>query len=172
MAMESTGSGVIMGDDARFSCRMESNEIQISSGDYILVGKYGGYSTQKISKDTLSVELKMGANCNWIDVKSLHITKRNGWEGFTLPINFEDDSVLKIAFIGFANQKSILFLDDVRLYKPITNSAAPISLDPDEPVLIYNVNGTCLGNQKMINSLHPGVYIVCSGNDKRKIYIK
>lgn len=172
MAMEFSEKSTIMGDEKRFSCRMMSNEIQIPAGDYILVGKYGGYSTQKISNDTLSIELKMGDTSNWTDAKSLPIAKRNVWEIFTLPINFTDGSELRIAFVGSANQKSILFLDNVRLYKLNTNKVVPIRIEPNEQVSIYNLNGVYLGNHNIISLLHSGVYIVSTGHERRKIFVK
>lgn len=172
MAMEPSDAGTIMGDESRYICRLVSNEIQLSAGDYVLAGKYGGYSTRKISNDTLSVELMMGDNGNWIDAKSLHISLRSEWENFTLPISLDDNGVIKIAFVGSANQKSILFLDNVRLYQSSANKVAHIPTDVNEPVRIYNMNGLYVGSQKMMDSLRPGVYIVCVGNERRKICVK
>lgn len=172
MAMEASETGTMMGDETRFRCRMVSNEIQVTAGDYVLVGRYAGYSTQKISKDTLYVELGTGDSGNWIDAKSLHITKRNVWEVFTLPINFYNSEALRIAFVGSADQKSIIFLDDVRLYQSGTNKKIPIKLDSNKSIRIFNVNGTFLGGHEIISSLRPGLYVVCAGNERRKISIK
>lgn len=101
MAMESSEVGTIMGDKARYTCRMISNGIQIPAGNYVLVGKYGGYSAQKISRDTLYVDCK-GENNNSIVSKSLNVVKKNEWDTFTLPIDLTDGDKVKISFTGSA----------------------------------------------------------------------
>lgn len=171
MAMESSETGTIMGNGARFSCRMISNEIQLPAGDYVLTGKYGGYAIQKISNDTLYIELKMETSGSWINAKSLHVTKRNEWNGFTLPISLKDDVPLHIAFVGSADEMSILYLDNVRLYKTDTSNIVQHQNKNEESVRVFDMNGVYLGNYKTLNSLRSGIYIVWYGKTVRKLII-
>ncbi|MBQ6063392.1 MAG: M6 family metalloprotease domain-containing protein [Prevotella sp.] len=171
MAMESSETGTIMGKESRYSCRIVSNEILLSAGDYILTGKYGGYFSQKISQDTLYVELKSVSANNWIGAKYLHIKNKSEWDGFILPINITNDRVLRIAFRGSANEKSILFLDNVRLYRPYSNSVIQNIIEKDNYVKIYNMRGLYLGSYNVLNSLPAGVYIVLNGKNIQKYVI-
>lgn len=172
MAMVSSGTDIIMGDEGRYCCRMVSNEIRIPVGDYYLAGKYGGYSTRRISNDTLYVELQMDTEKSWISSKSLHIEKRGEWKGFTMPVCINNTGVLRIAFLGSADEKSVIFLDNVKLYRPNVSNVDKNEIVHDNSIRVYNMNGTFLGNQSHIDFLHPGVYIVRQGQEARKLIIR
>lgn len=173
MAMVSTESGSMMGDASRFSCRMVSNDIHLTTGDYILTGKYGGYATQKISNDTLNVEIYLESTGTWITVKTLRITKRSQWDTFSLPINCSTDDMLKLAFTGCAAEKSILFLDNLRLYLPRTDDISEFMACNNDLTLFYRIDGRYIGrNIRDVTNLSSGVYILRQGKLTRKIIIK
>ncbi|MDE6794530.1 MAG: M6 family metalloprotease domain-containing protein [Muribaculaceae bacterium] len=172
MAMEASETGIIMGDDKRYSCRIISNAIQLNAGEYVLTGRYGGYSSRKLSQDTLNVKLKTGIDEEWISYKSLHIKKRSEWDSLSIPITVTEAGSLYVAFEGNAEQKSLLFLDNLKLYKPYTGNIPQHSAETNEPVYVFNLNGIYLGNQELLNSLPSGIYIVRQGKKVRKLMIK
>ena len=170
MSMYSSISGAIMGGDAaRYSCRMVSNDIQLAKGDYILTGKYGGYATSKISNDTLCIEAINESTGVLVVSKKIRITKRSQWEEFTLAINNYEDGNIKLAFTGCADEKSILFLDNLKLYRQETANLENVITNRGNSICIYRLDGRVFGEGKV---LQPGIYIVCEGKQKRKMIIR
>ena len=173
MAMVSTESGSMMGDASRFCCRLVSNDIQLVSGDYILTGKYGGYATKKIPNDTLNIELFLENSGTWITVKTLRITKRSQWETFSFPVNCSTDGILRLAFTGSADEKSILFLDNLLLFSPRTNYIGSVMASNDNTVHFYSIDGRYIGKDiSAKEELPPGIYISRQSRIARKIVIK
>ena len=172
MSMESSSTGTIMGESSRYSCSIVSQGIQLPAGDYVLVGNYGGYATRKISTDTLYVEIQAEDGNERISTKSLHIKKNVEWDGFAIPINSANDRLIHIVFTGSADEKSILFLDNVRLYKPTAENVEGLLNGYEEPSAVFSLDGNYLGNGNIVHSLYSGIYVIRQGRKSRKLYIK
>lgn len=174
MVMEATHSGSIIGGTSlRYSCRMTSKIINLSKGEYILTGKYGGYATQKLSTDTIIIEVLFNNSDNWITLKKMRILKPLDWKDFTIPINCNEDREMYLGFTGIAEEKSILFLDNLIIYKTNTDNTdyvEQIQLDMNDAASLYSVNGTKIGRYNTaISNLRHGIYIIRKGNSIRKI---
>ena len=173
MAMESNEASSMMGDKSRYSCRMASNNIQLVAGDYVLTGKYGGYATQKLSNDTLYVELFLDSTGTWVTVKSLRITKRSQWESFSLPINSSADGILRLAFTGSADKQSVLFLDNLKLYRPSTDNIENVMTSYGDTTHFYSIDGRYVGqNISNTEGLPSGIYIMRQGKQTRKMIVR
>lgn len=173
MSMEAEQSGTIMGKTSKYSCRLISNGINLSEGEYILTGYYGGYASQKISNDTLSIEI-LTANSNIIIAStSLHITRPMEWYSFSIPINCIGREEIIIAFTGVADEKSKLFLDNLKLSKPIEDGVKSVLSGEDVTASVYRIDGIFLGAYCNVKSkLQRGIYIIRQGKYVRKFYVK
>lgn len=173
MSMEAEQSGTIMGTISKYSCRLVSNGIKLSEGKYVLTGYYGGYSSQKISNDTLSIEILSAKNSNIIASTSLRIIRPMEWYGFSIPIICIGGEEIIIEFTGVADEKSILFLDNLKLSQPIEDHVKSVLLGKDVPASIYRIDGVFLGEYSNVKSnLQRGIYIIRQGKDVRKFYVK
>lgn len=173
MSMERLQSGSVMGGSSRFSCRMLSNDIKLPAGEYVLIGKYGGYTTQKLSTDTLIIEIMPSNSNNLMTTKTLRIMKSLDWNSFSLPINCVEDGNIRLAFTGNADEMSLLFIDNLILYKPTLDNVGHIVPDEDSSIILYRLDGIKIGKQEgALSNLRPGIYIVRQGNNIRKLYVK
>lgn len=171
MCMEQENSGVIMGLSSRYSCRIISDKIDLNAGEYVLTGKYGGYSTSKKSNDTIYVEIMTEAIDSWVSTKTLLIQKPKQWYSFILPIKFTSDCEIKISFKGNADDKSLLYLDDLRIYR-LTTDVEEMAME-DNSGYVYTINGLKIEDSKTeLQNLTKGVYLIYQGNTVHKLYVK
>ena len=173
MAMESNEASSMMGYKTHYSCRTVSNDIQLVAGDYVLTGKYGGYATQKLSNDTLYIELFLKNTGTWVTVKSLRITKRSQWESFSLPINCSADAIMRLAFTGSADKQSVLFLDNLKLYRSSTDDIENVMASYGDTTHFYSIDGRYVGHSiSNTEGLPSGIYIMRQGKQTRKMVVR
>lgn len=172
MSMEVAKSGVIMGGDSKFCCQTVSDDIRLTPGEYVLTGKYGGYSTKKVSTDTLVVEIQHDGNSLQAAGLSLRITTPQEWNDFAVPIRCEEEGFVRIAFTGIADETSRLFLDNLILYKAGTDRMVPVRPEAEAPACVYRLDGTFLGRlSEKAPTLRRGVYLIRQGRTTHKVYL-
>ena len=172
MVMEATHDNDMLGNKQRFSCRTISSPIQTASGEYFLAGNYTGYSTKKLSNDSLVIEIKIPESESWISIKSFHIMKPLEWQSFTIPISCNRDGNIQIAFSGIADDTSLIYIDNLRLYKQIENKIEIISENRNSPIYVYGLDGTYVGKYRDEGVIQPGLYIIRQGERTCKIFIR
>jgi len=161
MAMLANTGSTIMDGTSRYSCLTSSGSIFIPKGEYVLKGKYSGYSSQKISKDSLIVQVVSSDGSQLIAVKTLRIAKSLEWNTFSLSFTTSQDEDIKLLFTGIADEHSAIYLDKLQMYEPETNKIEVIDKDLNDSSVVYQLNGVRLGNLcDMNNSLKRGIYIV------------
>ena len=172
LALESETDETIHGSESRYSSKIVSGAINLSPGSYNLSGMYAGYAISKMPTDTLHIELLSDNVGNWSTAKSLRIINQNRWNSFNIPINCTESDVIRIAFTGSASESSLLFVDNLILYKSEDSSEVQIAETDRELTHIYCLDGIYLGEYKMIyQTLKRGIYISRRGNTIRKIYV-
>ena len=173
LAMQGSKQDGLQGESLRFCCRIFSGPITLTSGDYILMGKYAGYATSKMPTDTLHVELEYSQMGTWIRVKSLRMTNRNKMSTFSIPISCNTDDIMRVSFLGSADEKSLIFLDNLKLYRPKTDDISDIFASNVDSIELYRIDGVKLGTySKDIDILQSGIYIIRQGKYSRKVFIK
>ena len=157
LAMESVNEDFIHGNESRYSCKIISSQISLSSGTYILVGEYAGYANLKIPRDTLHIELLSDNADGWITIKSLRMTTRNKWNTFYIPIDCSENTTLQIGLTGSASKSSLLFVDNLRIYRVEDSTSAyhDIFIGRKEPER-YSFDGILLNK----SAFHRGINIV------------
>ena len=160
-----------MGDDSRYSCRLISNNILLHAGDYVLRGYFGGYFTKKISRDSLFISFQTEQDEDWVNIKSVHITKRTEWEYFSVPINVTNDGMLRLAFTGSADAKSVLFIDNISLCDTVTDNIIAPHAIKDIPDGYYSLGGEYLGNDRSAIQVS-GIYIVIQNGRSYKTILR
>ena len=165
MLMEIDKSGTIMGSSSKYSCRTVSGSFALDAGDYVLTGKYGGFSTQRLTTDTLVV-MVVDANDKCIASKSCPIEKIVEWASFKFPVHCAGQGEYRLTLTGVAAESSTIFADNLILYVPTESSVKPLPTDGKKEKT-YSIGGTYLGLWNR-HQLPPGTYIM----NRRKVLIK
>ena len=142
-----------------------SGSFALDAGDYVLTGKYGGFSTQRLTTDTLVV-MVVDANDKCIASKSCPIEKIVEWASFKFPVHCAGQGEYRLTLTGVAAESSTIFADNLILYVPTESSVKPLPTDGKKEKT-YSIGGTYLGLWNR-HQLPPGTYIM----NRRKVLIK
>ena len=115
----------------------------------------------------MTVEVSVNGG-QWQEIKTIeNVTE---WTAYNIDLSQFNTNSLRIGFKGLCTAGyNFAYIDEIKVEdQDLTNINSIVTDDND--ITIYNMNGVLVGNS--LDNLTPGIYIIKSANNIKKVLVK